>query len=515
MCPLDRARRALLGFSAALCLEAGAQSALADDVFEPRELRVDGRPLLAFSLRIGEGGAGKDLAVLVVRGGPPDEIREVALLPTRRGAASTDRRSIEVAPDVVAVDVADVDPTPGDEILLVSARSLRIVPTGAGGNPRTVLLDPPLALPPRAHDLSLLDATRDWSGSGEPAILLPTAEGVRLVGLRGGGATALAVPLQADYESFDPTTTARDAFFFAQLAWPSFSLGNDEGDDRHDLFALSRYGIAVFHGNLKGLPAQPSRTMRLRPFSVEEELRPRATQLQILARDLDGDGLTDLVLHRSFGTLLRSEDRTEIYRNTGAGADVLATPDARIAPRAGVGILDAVDLDGDGRLELVQARISFGVVQLLRLLTTRRAQVELRIDRVDGPGIAGLSQAWSDTISVGLDFEQGRLEGLFPTVDGDWNGDGRRDLLLGLSGSEIGILLGGASEAGPAFAGGTIRQQLPATGRALVSDLDGDGLDDLTVYDPRDGAGAVHWLRNRGVLPGSAPALRATPGSGP
>jgi hypothetical protein len=490
-------------------LAAGA--AKAEEVFEVRDLRVEGRPILAFPIRLGEAGPGQDLGVLAVRGGPPDEEREVALFSTRRGGAGAPAGTVPLPKDVVAIDVADVDPAPGDELVLVSARALRIVPTAKGAPPRTIALLPPLPLPPRVHDVSLLGASADWSGAGEPQILLPTAEGVRLVGLRSGAATSLEAPVVGEYEALDRTTTTRDNFFYAQLAWPSFTLGRDDGDARRDLFSLSRYGIEVFRAGPSGLPTQPSRSMTQRPFTTEEELRPRASQIQQQARDLDGDGLTDLVQHRTFGTLLRSEDRTEIFRNEGNGADIQATPSARVAPRAGVGILDAVDLDGDGRLEIVQARIGFGVVQLLRVLTTRRAQVELRVDRVDPPGISGLSRAWSDTISVGLDFEQGRLEGLFPTVEGDWNGDGRRDLLLGLSGEEIGILLGVAGPDGPAFAANTITQKTPATGRALVADLDGDGLDDLTVHDPRDAKGNVHWLRNRGGLPGGSPALHATP----
>ncbi len=484
-------------------------SASGEPVFEPRELRVEGRPLLAFALRIGEAQAGRDLGVLVAQGGPPDERRQLALFSTRAAGVAANARTIDLPADVVAVDVADVDPSPGDELVLISAGAIRILASVANAPSRTIALDPPLPLPPRSTGLSLLGATARWSSSDEPEILLPTAEGARLVGLRSGSVTALSLPVQADYATLDRTTTTRGSFFYAELAWPSFAQGNDDGDGRADLFALSRYGVRVLRGAATGLPSQPSRAMSLRPFTLEEELRPRATQVQLLARDLDGDGLTDLVLHRSFGTLLRSEDRTEIFANDGAGAQLDSAPAARIEPRSGVGVLDAVDLDGDGRLEIVQARISLGLVQLLRLLTTRAAQVELRVDRIDGPGIAGLSRTWSDTISIGLDFQQGRPKGIFPTVDGDWNGDGRRDLLLGLSGDEIGILLGESGDAGPGFARSTIRQDVAATGRALVADLDGDGLDDLAVHDPRDTGGRIHWLHNRGELPGTAPGLRA------
>ena len=478
------------------------------DPFEVRTLRVSGRPIEIFPLAA-EGGR-RGLGVIVVREAPPNEVREVALFEPAPDVAALAPRSVAIAPDVVAIDVADVDPAPGDELVLVSARRIDIIPTSRGASPRSVALLPPLPLPPRTHGLSLLGATADWAGEGEPAVVVPDAEGARLVALRTGEATELASAPWADYESLEPAP-GRGMAFFAQLSWPSFTAGRDTAEGGHDLFALSRYRVDVFRAAGSRFSSRPSRSIRLQPFSADEEMRRRATQIRILARDLDGDGLTDLLLHRSFGTLLRSEHRLEIHRNAGTGADPSSPPDARLAPEAGLAVVDAVDLDGDGRCEIVQARIEFGIVQMLRVLTTRRAQVELRVDRIEGPGITGLARAWTEPISVGLDFAQGRLEGLFPTVEGDWNGDGRRDLLLGLSSSEIEILLGTRGESGPGFSAAAVRQRVPASGRALVADLDGDGLDDLVVHDPNDATGTVDWLRNTGALPGVSPALRATP----
>lgn len=496
----------LQGIAGGLLLLWAPAGARGEEIFEKKELRVEGRPLVAFPVRLDDAGRGRGLGVLVARGVPPDQVREVAIFP---GSGEGPARRVPVPADVVAVDVANVDPAPGDELVLVSARALRIVPSSGAAPGRVLPLSPPLPLPPRTRDLSLLGTTRDWNGDGEPSILLPTAEGARLVGLRSGAVRSLAMPVEAEYFTLDPTTVARDAFFYATLAWPSFGLGRDDEDGHPDLFALSRYGVHVFRGGESGLPSAPSRTQTLRPFTAEEELRPKASHLQPMARDLDGDGQTDLLLHRTFGSLLRSEDKTEIFHNPGGGADLEAAASARLEPESGIGVLDAVDLDGDGRLELVQARIGFGVVQVLRILTTRNAQVELRVDRLDGPGIRGVTRAWNDTLSVGLDFEQARPEGLLPTVDGDWNGDGRRDLLVGTSATEIAILLGAPGPSGPGFSGSEIRQEVPAKGRALVADLDGDGLDDLVTHDPRDLEGHVHWLRNLGHLPGAPPGLRA------
>lgn len=506
MAPIAGSRWLLL---VALLVETALAPAAAagDDPFETRSLHVDGRPIEAFALQA--GGARRILGVVVAREAPPDEVREVIVLDVAAGLAAPRSRSIAIGSDVVAFDVADVDPPPGDELVLISSRRVDVVPIAGDARARSIAVAPALPLPPRTHGLSRLGAVGDWSGSGEPTALVPTAEGARLIGLHAGSVTSLVSAPWADYESLE-VAPRRSVAFFAQLSWPSFVPGRDTAGGDHDLFALSRYRVDVFRAARGALAEKPARSLRVRPFSAQEEMRRRATQVRLLARDLDGDGLTDLLVHSSFGTLLRSEHHLEIHRNAGAGADIAAAPDARLAPEPGVAVLDAVDLDADGRCEIVQARIEFGLVQALRVLATRRAQVDLRVDRLEGPGITGLVRTWGEPISVGLDFEQGRLEGLFPTVDGDWNADGRRDLLLGLSSDEIGIFLGTRGERGAGFSASEARQRAPASGRSFVTDLDADGLDDLIVYDPSDASGAVHWLRNTGVLPGGSPALRAT-----
>jgi hypothetical protein len=42
--------------------------------------------------------------------------------------------------------------------------------------------------------------------------------------------------------------------------------------------------------------------------------------------------------------------------------------------------------------------------------------------------------------------------------------------------------------------------------------LNGDGLDDLVAYDPRDVEGRIFVFYNRGQLPGTRPNLEASSG---
>ena len=116
----------------------------------------------------------------------------------------------------------------------------------------------------------------------------------------------------------------------ARLRWPILDWGDDDGDSRPDLFVGHRFGVLVFRGNDEGIAALPSRTLDVAPFPLDEELRHELTAVRWYPRDLDGDGLTDLVVHRNSGTLLGSHASTRIHANAGEGANPLEPPAAEL-----------------------------------------------------------------------------------------------------------------------------------------------------------------------------------------
>lgn len=496
---------------AALCL--GAAPARAADPFEHVPLPVQGRPVQVFAVDPGAGARGADLVVVCVEGAPPDERRHLWVLRAAAlGAGGVGPAlRVPVPPEAVAFDLADLDPAPGLEVVLLSRNGLEIVSPAAPAARVVgrISFSPPAPLPPRTRSFSRMRLVDDWSADGGVAAAVPSLEGARLVRLDGASQQTLELPIVTEYWTPQRGPPAYDGILEANLQWPQLARADDDGDGRPDVFALGRYGAAVFRANGERLGPAPSRAMPLRPFSPEEELRPETTRARLFARDLDGDGLGDLVVHRSSGTLLGSYASTEIHRNPGGGAELARPAEVRLEAGAGVADVDLADLDGDGRVEVVQSLVSFGLVQVLRFLTTRRVEVELSVWALRPPGISRAERVWQQAVALPVDFGAGRVEGLLPTAEGDWNGDGRRDLLYGVGAGEIAIHLGAPLPAGPGFGERVASQAIPPASWAVVADVDGDGLDDLIVYDDFASEGVVHLLRNRGILPGTQAGLRA------
>ncbi|MCA9510800.1 MAG: FG-GAP repeat protein, partial [Myxococcales bacterium] len=539
-----RAALALATAAAALAHEADAAPDVPDSApFDLLELRVPGRAVQAWSLAPSvscPSPLARTLLVLSVDGVPPRERRRAngfACLPAANGGSPASEGGAETAErapivpsftlpiprDVVGVDSADARPDwPGDELLLVAGDGLRVLATDGSGAVQRVAGSGPLPLPARTRAASRMPVAGRCNGRDELSVLLPTAGGVRWLRLRDGARVELALPIESDYRNAtaEPPADAPE-LTTATLAWPALAMADDDGDGRDDLFALWRFGAWVFRTTGDGptgfAPAPggvlgPTRRAEFKPFSDEEEIRHAASDVQIFARDLDRDGRADLVVDRTMGGMLKSWASTEVHRNGGAGAETGDAHVARLETQGAIAGVDVLDLDGDARSEIFRTLLAFNARQLLRFVATGRARVDFSVLALDAGAGDGLRETWRDSVSLELDWTTGRIAGVFPDLRGDWNGDGRADLVLPDGARRIAIRLGEDGEHGAAFGGTAAVQPFPLDAASIeAADLDGDALDDLVAFDPRSPDGRVFVLRNRGVLPGTptAPVLRA------
>jgi hypothetical protein len=378
--------------------------------------------------------------------------------------------------------------------------------------PETIEIDRGLPPPPRQRLLSRMPIVADWDNDGRAKALVPTTEGGLIIDLASGKRRPIRMPLVAQYETWDPDLPARvRKLLIAMLHWPVLMRGDDDGDGRTDLFALTRWEIAIYHETGEGLPSEPSRRIRLRPFDAETELRPETTDITYFATDVNGDDLTDLILHRLSGGIGDGLSETDVFFNARgpagrAGIETDRAPDAQLTLERGYSGIQPTDLDGDGRVELIESSVQFGIMQMVRVLLTRKAEIKVKVMTTGDDG--RMRASWSEDMVFKLNFSEGRVDGLMPTTDGDWNGDGLKDALYQHSDDRLGVRLGKAGDDGPGFTGKVAEQpSRVSAGFLRVSDLDGDGLDDFVSYDPRDAEGRLYVSYNRGLLPGTPPRM--------
>jgi hypothetical protein len=350
----------------------------------------------------------------------------------------------------------------------------------------------------------------DWNATGTPVALVPGLSGGWLIDLETGAARRLPMPIYSEYRSWEPYLPAPIwKWLIQETLWPTLARADDNGDGRPDLFALSRWSIWIYHAGPEGLPSAPSRKIDLVPFDEETERRHEATAHTYFAHDFDRNGYADLLLSTVGGGLMKGRSTTKIYRAGSQGVTLARPPDALLETQGGFSHVHFEDLDGDGRDELLETTIEFGLVQLMRVLVTRRAETQIRVRTLDAEAPGGTRVLFEDELTFRLNFSDGNVSGLIPSL-GDWNGDGVRDLYVARGTKEIAFRLGSKSPGEPLFGRATGTQPVPLeSGESRVADLDGDGLDEIVAFDLMDPDAPLIVLHNRGRLPGTRPELRA------
>ncbi|TQJ25625.1 VCBS repeat protein [Micromonospora sp. A202] len=245
-------------------------------------------------------------------------------------------------------------------------------------------------------------------------------------------------------------------------------IGDLDGDGADELVVATGDGVDVFRRTGSGL-------------STAEHLSFADDLIDLKLCDLDGDGRTDIVAVSDNGVLVRYGD------DSGGFAPV-----ALVSPHRGF-VLDAVDMTGDGRPDLV--------VQLGQLI---------QISTQTAP------RSFADP--VGYQAPAGHLRTVSSMAVGDVTGDGRKDVVVTVSGNapnaQVQVL---THDSGGVF-GRWIRYPVYEIPDAIaIADVNNDGRDDVAItHGGWSSAGVLlqrpdGWLGNEFRVSQLPPASSFTP----
>jgi hypothetical protein len=406
--------------------------------FAPYDLRVNGAiiTVIAADLR---GHRRQDLIVISRTGTFPREARWVSLFWQQEGGRFNAHPDLvwEMDPQATVIDVGRLSSeNERQAIVYLTGSEVRAYQlTDAGPPTATTLLNiPTLTVFPEPVDLPPLPLIDDWKGTGQSWLGVPQFGQLMLYPIARSGIQEPGEPVKLHQPTLviggeRENRLIRDYALQLIYRLPYLGVWDFNGDGRADLIAAWQDHVAVYLQNATGhFPQEPSQTFHFN-LRTEQERNLRLVQISPLIDDLDGDGRADLILTKMTGRVTDRQLVSSVYLNR-AGT-LPAQPNVRLDHDGFATTLLTKDLNGDGKRDLLFPVVKIGVRNLIRNLLTDRAEVSLLVHLYRGQGIYSSTPDWSRSFSYQIDLSDGVvLQGGWPNVDGDFDGDGKADLLI-------------------------------------------------------------------------------------
>ena len=471
--------------------------------FATYDLRVNGAVVTVAAADL-HGQQRQDLMVISRTGTFPKEVRWVSVFWQQEGGRFNLHPDLvwEMDPEATVIDVGALGPdSDRKSIVYLTGSEVRAYQLTAEvpPTPTTLLKIPTLTAFPEPGDLPSLRLIDDWKGTGKPWLGIPQFGQLLLYPIGQAGPQGPGEPVKL----YQPTLLfgaerehrlIRDYALQVIYRLPQLLVRDFNGDGRADLIAAWQDHVAVYLQDATGrFPKEPSQTFHFN-LRTEQERTLRSVYISPLIEDLDGNGRADFILSKMTGRITDRRIVTSVYLNR--VGKLAAQPDVRVDHDGFATTLVAKDLNGDGKRDLAFPLVKIGVRNLVRNLLTNRADVSLLVHLYRDPGIYSSAPDWTRNFSYQIDMSDGVvLQGVWPNVDGDFNGDGKSDLLVA-GNDEVAVYL---ATPGALFAHDPAAR-IPAktSSHMIVRELTGNRYSDIVIWyeGPAEWKGTIKVLMN-------------------
>jgi hypothetical protein len=218
--------------------------------------------------------------------------------------------------------------------------------------------------------------------------------------------------------------------------------------------------------------------------------------------DLNGDGQTDFLINKFMGTGTAFRAQNYYYIARPDGTIPATGKSIKIDLKKAAGAI-VEDLDKNGKQDFIIVSAMFNVWSMVRALMKKQVLMEFDFYKYktdEKPYDFNKADLHQEVL---FDFHLGDLfiDGILPTLEGDFNGDGYPDIFYARNRQALSFLIQRPKETPflPAQPSGTFTFNVPKKYR--IGDLNGDGKDDLVFFNTRDNKNRKFTvLINKGLL---------------
>ncbi len=450
-----------------------------------------------------DGDGFTDLVVSYRRGSGPRARRYLAVFfRGPEGYPAKPQAAYAVPPRTAAFDIGDVVGDARDELVYLASTGVfaqrfdNRKPLAA----ERLLSAPSLVSGPEEEDLVAWDFVKTPAGMKQPIMVLPGRRSLRVYRRHADGWKSWAnvkLGLFSYYDAESPTyrrsgrggASGRPYAFRVTTIVPNLEWIDQTGDGLVDLVTFYEDRVDVFPQSAEGKLAERAQHHRWFQMLTKDELTSRDVRVSAKVRDLDADGIADLALEKIGGGITTLATEVRLYRGL-KGGGFSARPVQVFADEGFAALSDFVDVDGDGRLEMVHPHSEVSIMAMSGALLSKTLDLDVRIrePQATGEGFFRPKPVQVLETSYGLDFSVGAsIRGAAPIFGHDFSGDARPDVLLSEGGSAMGLHpgLGGKVARFDEDAQAQLDAQGSNTTRAVRARRDGARADIVVYYIAR------------------------------
>ncbi len=213
--------------------------------------------------------------------------------------------------------------------------------------------------------------------------------------------------------------------------------------------------------------------------------------------DLNGDGYADVIVTLTKGTGKFLDRRINIFiflHRQKSNKPYPPQPDQTIIVEGITSGVNLEDVNGDGREDMYLSSVRVGFWKIVKNLLSKRAGVETAVFLLQSDNRYSKKPDYEKETSYRLNLTRGvKFRGAFPTLEGDFNGDGEKDLLIA---RDEKIEIHARNSNGDFFLKPVSQSNVFTSVYRHITDLNGDGRDDLIFYEKKRG-GRISVSLNR------------------
>lgn len=331
---------------------------------------------------------------------------------------------------------------------------------------------------------------------------VPTLDGYQIFSMEKGKVVAKhLIPLQPKsfYHSSHDLLPFEFQYWFQNVYWfPKVEIGSMSPAKKPTFFAPWMDEIS----EIEFSPVKMEEKKHYFKLLTENERDDGVHYIVNRPVDLNGDGQTDFLINKFMGTGTAFRAQNYYYMTNKDGSIPATGKQIKVDPKKASGAL-VVDLDHDGKQDFIVVSAMFNVWAMVRALMKRQVVMEFdfyKFKNDQTPYDFGHPDLHQEVL---FDFHLGDLfiDGILPTLDGDFNGDGYPDVFYARNRETLSFLIQDpkSSSIFPAQPSGVFQFKVPRKYR--VGDLDGDGKDDLIFFNTRENKNkSFTVLTNQGLL---------------